>query len=63
MIALWIYLGVAFLWACLAVYMNMTRYSIKPSFLLNVVTFAVNLIIFPVALIIAIVNKKFKKKL
>lgn len=58
MIALWIYLGLAFLWACFAVYKNMTSYSFVPSFGLNLATFILNLLIFPVAVVIAIVKKR-----
>lgn len=58
MIALWIYLGLAFLWACFAVYKNMTSYSFVPSTGLNIMTFILNLLIFPVAVVIAIVKKK-----
>jgi len=59
MIVLWIYIGLAFIWACFAVYKNMTSYSFVPSIWLNFVTFIFNLLAFPVAVVIAIIKKKF----
>jgi len=58
MILLWIYLGLCFIWACFAVYKNMTSYSFVPSLWLNFVTFVLNFLIFPVAVGIAIKTKK-----
>lgn len=41
---------VCFLWAIYAVYKNMTSYSIRPNWWLNVITFFLNLITFPYVL-------------
>lgn len=56
------YFLICYVWACFAVYKNMTSYSIKPNFWLNAVTFLLNFIIFPVAFVIAIRTKKIFHK-
>jgi len=58
MIALWIYIGLAFLWACFAVYKNITSYNFVPSLWLNFLTFMFNLLAFPLAVVIATIKKK-----
>ena len=62
MIALWIYLGLCFLWSCFAIYKQNTSYSLKSSFGRYVFVFFLNLCFFPAMLCFAITKQKLLHK-
>lgn len=62
MIALWIYLGICFIYACYSIYKQRTTYSIKGSFWNNVLIFLINFIIFPYSLWYTIKHDKIFHK-